>query len=123
MKIYFSKFTKQIYHLINELNKKKIITKIFMKKNILLNIKLADQYINNFFQLNENILFDLIFFDSFEEKDIQTLNNADYNCKCYIFGLSMTNTNLDFYKLIHQKRIEVIFLNKKFENIEFEKLL
>ena len=76
MKIYFSKFTKQIYHLINELNKKKIITKIFMKKNILLNIKLADQYINNFFQLNENILFDLIFFDSFEEKDIQTFEQC-----------------------------------------------
>ena len=37
--------------------------------------------------------------------------------------MSLTNTNLDIYKLIHQKRIEVIFLNKKFENIEFEKLL
>ena len=123
MNIYFSKFTKQICLLIDELNKKKIISKIFMEENILLNIKLADKYKKIFFYLNENILFDQIFLDNFEEKDIQTLNKADYNCKCYIFGSSMTNTNLDLYKLIHQKRIEIIFLDKKFENIEFEKLL
>tara|TARA_B100001109_G_scaffold250692_2_gene244150 strand:- start:136 stop:507 length:372 start_codon:yes stop_codon:yes gene_type:complete len=123
MNIYFSKFSKNIYLLISQLNKKKIICKIYMNKNKLSKIKLEDEFKDNFFNVNENVLFDLIIFENFEEKNIQILTKAEYNSKCYIFGMSLTNTNLDIYKLIHQKRIEVIFLNKKFENIEFEKLL
>ena len=123
MNIYFSKFSKNIYLLISQLNKKKIICKIYMNKNKLSKIKLEDEFKDNFFNDNENVLFDLIIFENFEEKNIQILTKAEYNSKCYIFGMSLTNTNLDIYKLIHQKRIEVIFLNKKFENIEFEKLL
>ena len=123
MNIYFSKFSKNIYLLISQLNKKKIIFKIYMNKNKLSKIKLENEFKDNFFNVNENVLFDLIIFDNFEEKNIQILTKAEYNSKCYMFGMSLTNTNLDIYKLIHQKRIEVIFLNKKFENIEFEKLL
>ena len=123
MNIYFSKFSKNIYLLISQLNKKKIICKIYMNKNKLSKIKLENEFKDNFFNVNENVLFDLIIFDNFEEKNIQILTKAEYNSKCYMFGMSLTNTNLDIYKLIHQKRIEVIFLNKKFENIEFEKLL
>lgn len=123
MNIYFSKFSKNIYLLISQLNKKKIICKIYMNKNKLSKIKLEDEFKDNFFNVNENVLFDLIIFENFEEKNIQILTKAEYNSKCYIFGMSLTNTNLDIYKLIHQKKIEVIFLNKKFENIEFEKLL
>lgn len=123
MNIFFSKFSKNIYLLISQLNKKKIICKIYMNKNKLSKIKLEDEFKDNFFNVNENVLLDLIIFDNFEEKNIQILTKAEYNSKCYIFGMSLTITNLDTYKLIHQKRIEVIFLNKKFENIEFEKLL
>ena len=123
MNIFFSKFSKNIYLLISQLNKKKIICKIYMNKNKLSKIKLEDEFKDNFFNVNENVLLDLIIFDNFEEKNIQILTKDEYNSKCYIFGMSLTNTNLDIYKLIHQKRIEVIFLNKKFENIEFEKLL
>lgn len=123
MNIYLSKFSEKIYFLINESNKKNSVCKIFMKKNIFSKIKLEDKFENNFTFYDENVLFDLIIFDNFNSKDIQILNNANYNCKCYIFGSSLTKTNFDFYKFIHQKRVEVIFINKKFENIAFEKLL